>query len=299
MLTNVRQVLLICAVGVLAVAGLQTAARADWGSPVGCDAAGPNPSCIIYAASPGSPGSGSGGTTQVTCHSPISGEVEPCYITGLGWLGSDNCYYQVATAAIANRPIPPAKPGPASRWYFRTCIRLQGMTGFVWVLDANAPGPAQLARFAESLMVLPHAAIELSPPTSTMQLVGAPTWLWLPAASFTAQHASVQVPGTVVTARANPTIAVWRTGDGAVVTCRSRGTEWTTQRNPTASSPTCGHTYTRTSAGQPHNTFTLTVTVIWRITWTGTGGAGGTLPNLVTTSTAQIPVGQAQTVITH
>jgi hypothetical protein len=262
-------------------------------APVSCDQTD-DPQCDLHTSAAGSP-SATGGPTELTCYSP-TGAVEPCYLNGLGWLGPGNCYYQTATPANAGQPIPPAKPGPPGAWYLRSCIRLRGMTSLIWILDTDTPGPAALARYAESFLVLPPAAIELSPPQTAMQLIGVPTWLWLTEASFTAQHASVSVPGTQVTARATPVTALWRTGDGATVTCHGRGTTWTANQIPTAASPTCGHTYTRSSAGQPGATFAVRVTVTWRITWTATGRAGGTLPDLVTTATVRIRVGQAQAV---
>ncbi len=266
-------------------------AIADIGGPVTCDQQ-TDPYCNVYTGSPGSGGTGSGGTVRVTCHTPV-GLATPCYVDGLGWYGADGCYYALQSANT--RPV---QAGPSGHWYLRTCIRLRGMTGWVWLTDANAPGPAALARVAEARMRLPRPNIRLSPPAATMQLVGVPTWLWLPATSFTTQQVSASVPGVLVTARATPTRAVWHTGDGVIVICRGRGTEWTTTASPSAASPTCGHTYTRSSAGQPGNTFALTVTVTWRITWTQTGGPSSTLPDLVTTATMRIPVGQAQTVIT-
>jgi len=41
-------------------------------------------------------------------------------------------------------------------------------------------------------------------------------------------------------------------GDGKTVTCHSPGTAYTSRDNPASPSPTCGYTYTRSSAGQPH-----------------------------------------------
>ena len=78
-----------------------------------------------------------------------------------------------------------------------------------------------------------------------MQLVRVPTWLWLDSATYTAKQATVSVPGMSSPRPRPPVKVVWRTGDGAVVTCSGRGTPWTPGAIPAASSPTCGHTYTR------------------------------------------------------
>ena len=85
-------------------------------------------------------------------------------------------------------------------------------------------------------------------------------------------------------------------GDGATVICRGPGTPYAGGADPAAASPTCGHTYTRSSAGQPGAAFRVTVTVTWDISWRGTGGAGGTLPPLFTAATARFRVAESQAV---
>ncbi|MGY0234030.1 hypothetical protein [Longispora urticae] len=77
------------------------------------------------------------------------------------------------------------------------------------------------------------------------------------------------------------------TGDGSTVNCGGPGTAWTTAVGPSASSPTCGHTYTR--AG----TYTLTATVTWDVSWTG-GGTSGTVPALTTTASLTLVVVESQ-----
>jgi hypothetical protein len=160
---------------------------------------------------------------------------------------------------------------------------------------AAAPQAVLLAQQAVSLLRLPKPGIRLNPPAGRMQLVRVPTWLWLDSATYVVKQASVSVPGMVVTATATPVRVVWRTGDGAVVTC-GRGTPWPSGADPGAASPTCGHTYARSSAGQPGDVFTVSAAVTWRVTWRG-GGTSGRVPDLITTSSVRLSVGQAQTVI--
>jgi hypothetical protein len=97
-----------------------------------------------------------------------------------------------------------------------------------------------------------------------------------------------------VTATATPVLAVWSMGDGATVTCKDPGTPYTAGNNPAAASPTCGHTYEESSAGQPGGAFRVTVTITWDITWTATGGAGGALAPLQTVAAAQFRVAESQ-----
>ena len=53
------------------------------------------------------------------------------------------------------------------------------------------------------------------------------------------------------------------------------GTAYTGRDNPASPSPTCGYTYTRSSAGQPRAAYHVTVTITWDITWTGPAGPAG------------------------
>ena len=64
--------------------------------------------------------------------------------------------------------------------------------------------------------------------------------------------------------------------------------------DPAAASPDCGHTYTRSSAGQPGGAFQATATITWDVTWHGAGGAGGALAPLFTTAVAAFRLAESQ-----
>ena len=83
--------------------------------------------------------------------------------------------------------------------------------------------------------------------------------------------------GGSVTATATPVSVTWRPGDGSTVTCHGAGTPYTSADDPAAPSPDCGHTYTRSSAGQPGGAFTATATITWDVAWQGAGGVIMTL----------------------
>ena len=268
-------------------------------TPVGCDSSNPNPYCLLTAGSGGAPGQ-SGGAATVVCHEPNTSVIWPCFVKDVGWLLSDGCYWHKMTdKELASLTAVLPAPTPPGHWYEGSCGDPFTLS---WVVTkfrvfAAAPQAVLLAQQAVSLLRLPLPGIQLNPPAGQMQLVRVPVWLWLDSATYAAKRASVSVPGMTVTATATPTKVVWQTGDGAMVTC-GRGTPWTpgTGIDPAAASPTCGHTYTRTSAGQSADVFTVSATVTWRVTWRG-GGASGRVPDLVTAISIQVPVGQAQTVI--
>jgi hypothetical protein len=161
-----------------------------------------------------------------------------------------------------------------------------------------AESPAKLAELAVRYLRLPSPVIGSSPPPGGLQLTGLPTWLWIAAGVWRPQSQTAQVPGESVTATAVPVSASWQMGDGATVICHGPGTPYTSADNPASASPTCGYTYTTSSAGQLGGAWLLTVAVTWDITWAGPRGTGGALPPLFTVAAAAMRVAEAQAVNT-
>jgi hypothetical protein len=154
-----------------------------------------------------------------------------------------------------------------------------------------------VARQAVSQLRLDSPRIGSNPAPGTAQLVSLPTWLWIGPAGWGARSATATVPGVSVTATATPTTVSWSMGDGSsTVTCRGPGTVFPAGGDPKASSPDCGHTYTRSSAGQPGEAFGVTATITWAISWAG-GGQAGTLPALTTQATAAFTVAESQALV--
>ena len=159
---------------------------------------------------------------------------------------------------------------------------------------AAGADPLALAVTARETLALPVPVVETSPAQASLQLVNLPTWLWVNPAEWAAVSKTAAVPGEAVTATATPVLVTWHPGDGSTVTCHGPGTPYTSADNPGSASPDCGHTYTRSSAGQPGGAFTATVTITWDVAWQGTGGAGGVLAPLETTATAAFEVAESQ-----
>lgn len=231
------------------------------------------------------------------------GKPAPCTDPNWGWMGSNGCYWQVDT-----QYQPPAwdtadqHPGEAGAWFLLTCLGGFPGTGggIVWLLTAGGiaappPAPDVLARQAVNQLALAGPRIEMSP--SAEQLVNVPTWLWLERSAWAPVSATASVPGESVTATASPVSVTWTLGDGTTLLCQGPGTPYTPGGDPSAASPDCGHTYRRSSAGQPGLVFTVSATVTWGVTWEG-GGQSGTLPGLTTTSTATLRVAESQAINT-
>jgi hypothetical protein len=151
-----------------------------------------------------------------------------------------------------------------------------------------------LAAQAESRLPLAAPVIEANP-VPAHELVRFPVWVFLASGSWSTRSATASVPGESVTATATPLSVTWKFGDGTTLTCLSAGTPWSPRYSATASSPTCGHTYLTSSAGQPNQAYPVTATLRWSVTWRG-AGTGGVFPDLIRTADAAFRVAQIQTV---
>lgn len=241
------------------------------------------PGCTVRVGDPGAPGNpGNGGGSRV-CRD-VTGAVVACYVPGLGFVGTDGCYYLRVDAANP----PPGAPVPGA-WYRVTC----GNAGRnAWLADGQAPGPAILAQEAVSALRLPAPRIEVNPAAPAQQLLYVPTWVWLAEQSWQQQSATAAVAGLSVTAVATPATLVLTIDTNPVgarpaeVTCRGRGTPWQAGMDPSRASPTCGYQFSDRGA------YTLTATVTWTIRWAG-GGTSGVVAPLTTTAGIDLQVQRA------
>jgi len=236
--------------------------------------------CTLYALNPGSPGRAGGPGTLTAAGGQAAGgpAAKPACTIG-GVAGTPVTYLGRLgfTRACVTPGVVPGGAGPAAA-------------------GGAAAAPAALAQAAESQLGLGSPVIQASPAVGLEQLVHVPTWLWL-AGPWAPVRATAAVPGEQVTATATPQRVTWHTGDGSTVICRGPGTPYQPADNPASPSPTCGHTYARSSAAAPGGEFTVTATITWDVTWAG-GGAGGAFAGLVTTSTVRMAVAQSQAIVT-
>ncbi|WP_051767286.1 hypothetical protein [Streptomyces sp. NRRL S-37] len=151
----------------------------------------------------------------------------------------------------------------------------------------NAITPEILAGLAYEQIKVPGTEVTLAPEGTTK--VNLPTWAWLDKGEFepVSVTASLDAPGLNIqaTTTARP-IALEllpgtedaethpASGECAVNEDGSIGEPYT--KGAADRTPPCGITYFRSSGD---GTFKLQAAVTWGITWTGTGGAGGDLPD--------------------
>ncbi|WNZ06219.1 ATP/GTP-binding protein [Streptomyces sp. 11x1] len=184
--------------------------------------------------------------------------------------------------------------------YFRGCSDggLDNPDGFIVVPEGQPPvpqvDPQELGQRAVDSMTLLGPDI-VSPKAAGKYTVGVPMWMWVnqSATTYGPNTASASAGGITVTATAKVSKIVWQMGDSASVTCNGPGTPYQASEGM-AQSPTCGHVYSKTSAGAQNGKFPVTATSTWTIDWQG-GGAAGQLIEVRQTN-VQVAIGEVQVV---
>lgn len=231
--------------------------------------------------------------------------------------GSDNgpsvtCTYVKDLLGPFLPTVPPIHQGDsfAGTYYFRTCS--DGTASLVWVPIAKAGSAAaaapagvavvtsgQLAREAFDRLTLTRPTVHRSP-VETNNYQGDPftwahisTWFWTNAGDYRPMTHTVSVGPVSATVVARPVGLLFDPGDGGdVVRCPGPGRAWTEADGNDAPNSGCGYRYDHVTDGA----VTSRLGILWRVTWTGTGGTGGTLPAMETTTDAPLRVLQIQVV---
>ncbi|MGW0827451.1 hypothetical protein [Streptomyces sp. NPDC002845] len=151
----------------------------------------------------------------------------------------------------------------------------------------NAVTPEVLAELAYKRIRVPDTEVTLAPEATTK--VNLPTWAWLDEATFkeVAVTASLNVGGVNIqaTTTAKPVSLTLEPGTADAETYPASGECALNDDNSIGEpyargkadqTPPCGVKYLRSSG---NGTYKLQATVTWEVTWTGTGDAGGDLPD--------------------
>ena len=147
---------------------------------------------------------------------------------------------------------------------------------------------------------VPTLAAATAPPRGKDGLVGLPEWFWVPRGQWHAVSVTVNAGPVWATATAAPTSLSYVPGGGmGSVSCTGPGTAFN-RALPAAQQHTgCSYTYTQASKGQPGNAFQAGLFVTWKVSWTGSGGAGGLITTGYTTGNAfAVRVAQAEALVT-
>ena len=235
--------------------------------------------CTNTSVTGGSPGSGGGGGKSACTLTPLS--QQQASFLGLKW--------------------PPPKN---HSWDAITCPGTQPFGGVTLVNNATgvpAVTPADLAQVAIGDLILPELRPKTAPPRGRDGLVGLPEWFWIPGPNWGAVKSPVITAGPVwAQATAVPTKIIFHPGGGlGGITCNGPGTAYQPKVPLSAQHTDCSYTYDQPSTGQPGNAYAASVTVLWNVSWIGSGGAGGVVATGRAVSTPiTVPVAAGEALVT-
>jgi hypothetical protein len=221
------------------------------------------------------------------------------------------CHSVLTTNYKTNMPMTDTRHGVFGVYYLVYCS--DGSASLQWVpknpqAGATRATPATLAKRAVDHLPLPSPIARHNPSRvdgRSETIVGVQTWWWVSPASFQPISHTVRAGATWARVTAQPIATYWASGssDAPNVTCDGPGTPYDESRSADEQHTDCYTVYSRSSADQPQSGpspndryFIAAVTVTWRVTWVGAGGASGALPTIRRRTTFPIAVGEVQTV---
>jgi hypothetical protein len=147
---------------------------------------------------------------------------------------------------------------------------------------------------------VPQLQAATAPPRGTAGLVGLPEWFWVPAGQWHARTVTVTAGPVWATVVAAPIGLAFQPGARlSPVRCAGPGTAYDRRGPSTQQHTDCSYTYQRPSIGQPESVYHASLTVTWRVSWTGSGGVGGVLDAALAVPVGlTIPVAQGEALVT-
>ncbi|MFD7685298.1 hypothetical protein [Streptomyces sp. NPDC059781] len=168
--------------------------------------------------------------------------------------------------------------------------------------DPNAPTPKMLAEYAYNEVEVPETEIELKP--ETRSTVNLPTWVWLDEGTFKEVTVRAELPNTGLWAETTAKPVALHldpgtddaetypaSGDCEIDDDGSIGTPYA--KGDADRTPPCGIRYLRASTDAPYQ---LKASITWQISWEGTGGANGDLPDGTFETTQDMNVQEIQSI---
>ena len=133
--------------------------------------------------------------------------------------------------------------------------------------------PRALAERAAAALRLPAPVIRMSPEQD--QVTQLASWLWIPGAQWQPRQVAASAGPVTSTVTASPARVTWNMGNGDQVTCNGPGRPYHTRYEGRPEATDCKYTYRHSSAGQPGETYSVTATIDWDLTWDASGAPGG------------------------
>jgi hypothetical protein len=155
--------------------------------------------------------------------------------------------------------------------------------------------PEELAQQAWRALRLPFPDVHTAPPRGAQGLVGLAEWVWVSRAQWRPLTKTASVGAVWARVTAMPKQLTIIPGAGLpAVRCNGPGVAYDPSRPASVQRTDCSYTYVRSSKGQPHGAYQMTVTVTWGGSWVGSGGAGGGLPDISRSTTFGVRVAEGQ-----
>jgi hypothetical protein len=195
---------------------------------------------------------------------------------------------------------------PPPRGYAWAAISCPGRNPFGGVVLVSlrtgrpAVTPQQLLQVAIGELAPPALPLRTAPPAGMDGLVGLPEWFWVPAAQWRTVSVTVRAGPIWATALATPEQLSFEPGGGlSGVSCPGPGQPYQPRLPASAQHTACSYTYVQSSYGQPGSAYRAALVVSWRVTWTGSGGAGGVVnPSYRVSEPFSQPVAEGQALVT-
>jgi hypothetical protein len=223
---------------------------------------------------------------------------------GRGGRGGNNltCTTTLLTPAqIAFLGLPP--PPAGEKWGVITCPGTQPFSGVTLVSANGTPAvtPQELLQVAIGELRVPVMAPGTAPPLGRDGLVGLPEWFWVSAAQWHPYTVTVSAGPVWAEVIATPSQLSFDPGGGlGGASCQGPGISYRAARAAGQTATPCSYTYTQSSALQPGGAYPASVTVTWVVTWTGSGGTGGTVnAGLQIADPISVRVAEGQALVTR
>ncbi|MET9241289.1 hypothetical protein [Nonomuraea sp. NPDC003709] len=207
------------------------------------------------------------------------------YVNGLKKVGAES--------PDPDRPLSTEQPKEGA-WYEVRCS--DGYWDIVWIENKQSPRAVRerLARRAYARIPITPPEVLTAPPRGRDGLVGLPHWFYLAKGQWVPKSKRLHAGAVWAEATATPQRMTIDTGDGHSLTCNGPGTPFDPSLLAAQQRSTCSHLFL-----QPALARRVTVSVTWRGTWQGSGGAGGALPPIIRSVTFPVRVVEAQTLVTE
>ena len=160
--------------------------------------------------------------------------------------------------------------------------------------------PQELLQVAIGRLRVPVLAPGTAPPLGKDGLVGLPEWFWVQGGQWHPVTVTVSAGPVWAEVIATPDQLTFDPGGGlGSVSCPGPGISYQAALKAGQATTACSYPYDQSSARQPGAAYQASVTVTWKVTWTGSGGTGGTVnAGLQIADPISVPVAEGQALVT-